>query len=142
MEGWSGKGFFCKNQPNYRRFPLFNNIHPGIFYTSVGEIVYSKGYGNFGSDRATYSWFQKLDDWNTCDLIWREDLIEAYYNSHLVMRIRENDVDHGFCMLDFMKKPMYVCLDAAVQDTFTQDDYKHYKECGSPMIIREFTYEQ
>lgn len=142
MEGWSGKGIFCKNQPNYRRFPLFNNIHPGIFYLSMGEKVYSKGYGNFGSDCATYSWLQKLDDWNTCDLIWREDLIEVHYNGHKVMCIRENDEDHGFYMLDFMKKKMYVCLDAAVQSGFTQDDYKQYKEEGSPMIIRDFTYEQ
>ena len=142
MEGWSGKGYFCKNQPNYKRFPLFNNIHPGIFYTRVGENVYGKGYGNFGSDRATYSWLQKLNDWNTCDLIWREDLIEVYYNSHMVMCIKEGDKDNGFYMLDLMNKPMYVCLDAAVQETFTQDDYKHYKKYGSPMIIREFTYEQ
>ena len=142
MEGWSGEGVICKNKPSYQRLPLLNKIHPGIFYLRVLDKVYHKGYGNLGTDCVTYSWLQKLDDWNTCDLIWKEDLIEVYYNGHRVMHITENDKDQGFYMLDFMKKPMYVCLDAAVLGSFTQDDYKQYKEEGSPFIIREFTYEQ
>ena len=140
MEGWSGNGYLCKNKPNYKRFPLFNNIHPGLFYFKVDGKVYSKGYGSFGSDCATYSWLQKLDDWNTCDLVWRKDLIEVYYNGHRVMRVTEDDEDRGFHMLDFMGHEMYVCLDAAVQDDFTQDNYKQYKKSGSPFIIRDFTY--
>lgn len=140
MEGWSGNGYLCKNKPNYKRFPLFNNIHPGLFYFKVDGKVYSKGYGSFGSDCATYSWLQKLDDWNTCDLVWRKDLIEVYYNGHRVMRVTEDDEDRGFHMLDFMGHEMYVCLDAAVQEDFTQDNYKQYKKSGSPFIIRDFTY--
>ena len=141
MEGWSGNGLICKNKPNYRRFPLFNNIHPGIFYVRQGETVYGKGYGSLGSDRATYSWLQKLNDWNTCDLIWKKDLIEVYYNGHRVMRITDNDEEHGYYMLDFMSHEMYVCIDCAAGDNFTQDDYKYYKEKGSPFVIRDFTYE-
>lgn len=141
MEGWSGNGLICKNKPNYRRFPLFNNIHPGIFYVKQGETVYGKGYGNFGSDRATYSWLQKLNDWNTCDLIWKPDLIEVYYNNHKVMKITDNDEEHGYYMLDFMKYEMYVCIDCWTGDNFTQENYKQYKENGRPFIVREFTYE-
>ena len=142
MEGWSGNGYFCKNKPNYRRFPLFNNIHPGIFYTKHGEEVYSKSYGSFGSNRATYSWLQKLDEWNTCDLIWKKDLIEVYYNDRRVMKITDNDEDRGYYMLDFMNKEMYVCIDSWTGDNFTQEDYKHYKENGTKFIIKEFTYEK
>lgn len=140
VEGWSGNGYFCKNKPNYKRFPLFNNIHPGIFYAKDGETVYGKGYGSFGSDRATYSWLQKLDKWNTCDLIWRNDLVEVYYNGHKVMKITEKDTEYGYNILENLGKEMYVCIDFAVGDNFTQDDYKYYKEKGSPFVIRDFTY--
>ncbi len=140
VEGWSGNGYFCKNKPNYKRFPLFNNIHPGVFYAKDGETAYGKGYGSFGSDRATYSWLQKLDKWNTCDLIWRNDLVEVYYNGHRVMKITEKDTQHGYNILENLGKEMYICIDFAVGDNFTQNDYFKYKENGTPFIIKEFTY--
>ena len=141
VEGWSGNGYFCKNKPDYKRFPLFNNIHPGVFFARNGETVYGKGYGSFGSDRATYSWLQKLNDWNTCDLIWRKDLIEVYYNGHRVMKITENDEAKGYYILDGIRSEMYICIDSWTGDNFTQEDYKQYKEKGSPFIVKDFTYE-
>lgn len=142
VEGWSGEGVICKNKPNYQRLPFFNKIHPGIVYFRINEDVYGKSYGSLGLKNATYSCYQKLNDWNSCNLIWEKDLIDVYYNGHRVMHITENDTDNGIYMLDFMRKEMYVCLDSAVLSSFTQDDYKQYKEEGSPFIIREFTYEQ
>lgn len=141
VEGWSGNGYFFKNKPNYKRFPLFNNIHPGVFYTTdENRITHGKGYGSFGSDKATYSWLQKTDKWNSCDLKWRKDLIEVYYNKKCVMRIDENTQDRGYRIMDFMNKDMYVCIDLFAGDNFTQKDYEEYQNIGSNFVIREFTY--
>lgn len=140
MEAWSGNGLFCKNKPNYRRFPLFNNIHPGIYYTKQGKTAYGKGYGSLGSDRATYSWLQKQNAWNTCDLIWRKDLIEVYYNGHRVMRITADDEDRGYYMLDFMNQDMYVCIDCFAGNNFSKEDFEHYVKHGTYFVVKNFVY--
>lgn len=137
VEGWSGNGYFCPNQPNYKRFIGFNNIHPGVFYgrDDNGNVL-SKGYGSFGSDRVTYQWYQKLGGkLNTCDLYWYPDRVTVYYNGHKVMDVKDNTILAG------LSSNMYVCLDSAVSGNFTEQDYQKYIEKGSPMIVTDFIYE-
>lgn len=134
VEGWSGEGYFTKNKPNYKKIIGFNSIHPGVFYGREGENVLHKGYGNFGTKNLTYQWFQPLRKVNKCDLYWYPDYVSVYYNNHLVMSITDKKI------LDGLNGRMYVCIDCAVSELFTNTDYKHYKKNGTPFIITDFKY--
>ena len=133
MEGWSGNGWFCKGKPNYRRFPFFNNIHPGLIYMD-GEKQVGQGYGCFGSDRATYGWCQPLDNLCTCKLVWAPDVIEFYYNYHRIASIKERDTLSKFI------DPMYLKFDLFLSEEFSDDQYKWYKENGRPFRVIDFVY--
>ena len=134
VEGWSGEGCFTRNKPNYKKIIGFNSIHPGVFYGREGENVLHKGYGNFGTKNLTYQWFQPLRKVNKCDLYWYPDYVSVYYNNHLVMSITDKKI------LDGLNGRMYVCIDCAVSELFTNTDYKHYKKNGTPFIITDFKY--
>ena len=43
-------------------------------------------------------------------------------------------------ILKGLQSRMYVCLDLAAGNNFTQDDYKKYVANGLPMTITKFTY--
>ena len=43
-------------------------------------------------------------------------------------------------ILDGLNGRMYVCIDCAVSELFTDTDYKHYKKNGTPFIITDFKY--
>lgn len=137
VEGWSGDGYFCPNQPNYKKFIGFNRIHPGVFYgTDEHGKAIGKGYGNFGTDNVTYQCYQKLNEkLNTCDLYWHPDNIRVYYNGHKIMDIKEEEILKG------LRARMYVCIDLAAADNFTEQDYQKYIEKGTPMLITKFTHE-
>ena len=136
VEGWSGEGYFCKNKPNYKKFIGLNRIHPGVFYGRDGDNVFGKGYGNFGTNNLTYQWYQNLKKENRCDLFWYPDSVKVYYNFHKVMDINDKNILNG------LDSDMYVCLDCAVSNCFTEDDYKEYNTNGSPFIITDFNYEK
>lgn len=138
VEGWSGDGYFIPNQPNYKKFIGFNRIHPGVFYgiDSEGNVI-GKGYGNFGTNNLTYQCYQKLNGKiNTCDLYWYPNNIKVYYNEHKIMDIKDEEILKG------LRKPMYVCIDCAVSDNFTQHDYQKYLQIGTVMAVTKFTYNQ
>lgn len=134
VEGWSGEGFFFRNRPNYKKFLGLNRIHPGVFYGRKGDKALGKGFGNFGTNNLTYQWYQKLGKKNKCDLFWYPDSIEVYYNGHIVMDIKDENLLSG------LRSDMYVCLDCAVSGLFTDTDYEHYKKNGTPFIITDFKY--
>lgn len=136
VEGWSGDGCFIPNQANYKKFIGFNRIHPGVFYgtDSDGNAI-GKGYGNFGTDNVTYQCYQKLGGkTNTCDLYWYPDNIRVYYNGHKIMDIKDEEILKG------LRSRMYVCIDCAVADNFTQQDYQKYLQIGTKMVVTKFTY--
>lgn len=133
MEAWSGYGWLCKGKPNYRRFPFFNNIHPGLIYKD-GEKNGGSGYGCLGSDRVTYSWWQKLGKVNTCKLVWTPDVIEFYYNDHRIAQITERDTVSRF------HDPMYLKFDLFLCEEFSNEQFEWYKENGRPFEVMDFTY--
>jgi hypothetical protein len=51
------------------------------------------------------------------------------------MDIKEEEILKG------LRARMYVCLDLAASDNFTQEDYQKYVEKGSPMTITKFIHE-
>lgn len=136
VEGWSGEGCLIKNQPNYKKIIGLNKIHPTVFYgkDEKGNVL-CKGYGSLWTDSVTYQCYQKLDGkLNTCDLYWYPDNIRVYYNNHKIMDIKDENILQG------LRSRMYVCLDCAVEDNFTEEDYQQYLEKGSPLLITKFIY--
>ncbi len=136
VEGWSGNGYFIKNQPNYKKFIGFNYIHPGVYYGKDSEgNVLGKGFGSLGTKNTTYQCYQKLNHkLNTCDLYWYPDHVKAYYNNHLVMDITEKEI------LDGLNGRMYICMDSWIWNNFSQKDFENYKTKGSPFVITDFKY--
>lgn len=136
VEGWTGNGYFIEGQPNYRKFVGFNKIHPGVFYKE-NETVINKSLGNFGTDNVTYECYQKLGGKiNTCDLYWQPYEISFVYNNHIIGKITDRNI------LSKIDKRMYVCLDCAVGNNFTQKDYEKYKKKGSPFVLTKFEYKK
>lgn len=133
MEAWSGCGYFCKGKPNYKKFLGFNKIHPGVFYKD-GEKNGSKGYGCFGTDNVTYQWWQHLNDINTCKLVWTPDVMEFYYNDHLIKRETDRYI------LCKQHDPMYLIFDLFLCVEFSDKHYAWYKEHGRPFRILDFKY--
>lgn len=105
-----------------------------MFYGREGENVLSQGYGNFGTNNLTYQWFQPLKKINKCSLYWYPDYVAVCYNGHVVMFITDKKILNG------LNGRMYVCLDCAVSELFTDTDYEHYKKNGTPFIITDFKY--
>ena len=136
VEGWTGDGYFIKNQPNYKKFIGFNRIHPGVYYgkDENGNPI-GKAFGSLGATDVTYSCYQNTNGKsNTCDLEWWPDYVRVYYNKHKVMEIKDKTI------LDGLSGRMYVCIDLAAGNNFTQDDYEKYRANGLPFIIKDFVY--
>lgn len=138
VEGWSGDGYFKQGQPNYKKFLGFNRIHPSVYYgkDSQGNVL-GKGYGSLCTSNVTFQWYQQLGGKiNTCDLYWNKDRVVVYYNGHVVMDIQDETILRG------LRERMYVCIDFAVNDNFTEDDYSWYLKNGSPMVVKKFEYKK
>ena len=137
VEGWSGEGYFIKGRPSYRKIPGFNRIHPGVFYgRDGGGNPLGKGFGSLGSDDVTFSCLQDTNGGcNSCELLWHPDRVCVKYNGRKVMDITDRDILDGLC------GRMYVCLDSAPGNGFTDNDYAEYLRKGSCMEVVSFLYE-
>lgn len=136
MEGWTGRGALIKGIPNYQYMLFLNRIHPGVIFNERNGEIGGYGLGNFGTSAFTYRWYQKMNDVNSCELLWYPDIIQFYYNNHLVGEVTDNYA------LTQLGKRMYVCLDLFVTDKFTQKNYDDYREKGRAFNILNFEYRE
>lgn len=132
MEGWSSRKGHYKNKTDYSRFlHLFNDIQPRLHHRLNG-VLSSTAKKLFNTN---YTWrlYQKMNKTNTCKLIWTPDIIQVFYNNHLVFECKDP------YLLSYYNKPMWVVMNNAVTDDFTKEDLKTIKK---HFIIYDFKYTQ
>ena len=132
MEGWTSRGYFIKNKPDYKRFIGFNNIVPGLVYGTIDDIkYYSKA--SLGT-KTTFSCLQPIDKINKCKLEWTPNMIRISYNDYVVNEITDKEI------LKWFNKPMFVIMNSAVTEQFNESDYIDYKKNGRPFSILSFNH--
>lgn len=119
MEAWSGcyEWLVQPKSPKkiYRANWLANKIYPGVVLGTCVEEKHGKSYRTFRGSMACYLDTEKV---NRCELDWREDRLQVWYNGHKVADEKDPEVLKYFNDSEGME----IHLNNYVSNDFTDTD--------------------
>ena len=133
MEGWSGKGFFKKDNPDYKKIWFLNDIYPSLHYGTKDDHKI-KTFGSFPFKKYTYSSCQRLHAYVTCRLLWEPEHMRIWYDGHKVLDFKDATI------LSEFNKPMVIHVNTYIDEDFKKEDFAHYEEYGKGMSLLDFQY--